>query len=84
MADQTYDNTNTGVLFKNDKGDNAKRPDYKGKVNVDGVEFRLSAWIKEKKDGSGKFMSLKVEPAEAAAPKAAPVSAEHEGDDIPF
>jgi len=33
-----YDNTNTGSLFKADKGDNEKRPDYRGSVNVDGVE----------------------------------------------
>jgi len=25
-----YDNNNRGVLFKNDKGDNDKRPDYRG------------------------------------------------------
>lgn len=59
-----YDNTNTGTLFKNDKGDNQKRPDYKGSVNVEGREYWLSAWIKEKRDGSGKFMSLKVEAKE--------------------
>ncbi len=29
-----YDNTNSGVLFKNDKKGNEKAPDYKGKVNV--------------------------------------------------
>ena len=58
---QQYDNTNTGALFKNDKGDNEKRPDYKGSVNIDGSDYWLSAWIKTKKDGSGKFMSLKAE-----------------------
>ena len=29
-----YDNNLSGVLFKNDKGDNEKRPDYKGSLNV--------------------------------------------------
>ena len=37
MAD--YDNTNTFVLFKNDKGSNPKRPDYAGTANVDGIGF---------------------------------------------
>ena len=62
---QQYDNTNSGALFKNDKEGNEKRPDYKGKIDITGTEYRLSAWIRTKKDGSGgKFMSLKAEPLE--------------------
>ena len=41
-----YDNTNTFTLFKNDKGDNPKRPDYTGKMNVDGIGFKISGWIR--------------------------------------
>jgi hypothetical protein len=68
----TYDNTNTGALHKNDKAGNEKRPDYKGSINVRGEEFWLSAWIREKRDGSGKFMSLKVEPKEQRQAPAPP------------
>jgi len=53
-----YNNTNTGVLFKNES-DNEKAPAYKGKINVNGKEYELAAWIKEGK--TGKFMSLKVQ-----------------------
>ena len=53
-----YDNTNRGVLFKNDRKESEKHPDYKGNINVGGVEFWLSAWIKE--GAKGKFMSLSV------------------------
>jgi len=53
-----YDNNNSGVLFKNDKKGNERSPDYTGKVNVEGKEMRLAAWIKEGK--AGKFMSLKL------------------------
>lgn len=78
-----YDNTNTGTLFRNDKGDNPKRPDYTGKADVDGTEYRLSAWIKEGK--SGKFMSIRFElPRDAAKPKAAAPAAAGLSDDIPF
>lgn len=57
-----FDNTNRGVLFKNDRKDSDKHPDYKGNINVDGREFWLSAWIKDGK--SGKFMSLSIQPKE--------------------
>lgn len=53
----TYDNTNTGAIFKNDKkADN--HPDYKGKINVKGEEFDIALWVKDGKNG--KFFSAKI------------------------
>jgi hypothetical protein len=88
MAD--YDNTNRGVLFKNDRKESEKHPDYKGNINVNGVEFWLSAWIKD--GAKGKFMSLSIQPKEAqqSAPKKPdPISSGRSlqsdmNDDIPF
>ena len=58
---------NSGTLFKNDKGDNPKRPDYRGDMLVEGTLYELSAWIKE--GNKGKFMSLSCKPKEAAPAK---------------
>lgn len=58
----TYDNTNRGVLFKNDDKRDDKDPAYRGSINIDGKEFWLDAWLqKAKKDGKT-FMSLRVKP----------------------
>lgn len=55
-----YDNTNRGVLFPNDKKGNEKRPDLTGDLNVDGVEYKLSAWKKSSKAGNN-FLSISVQ-----------------------
>lgn len=54
-----YSDENRGVLFRNDKKETEKHPDYTGKIDVNGKEFRLAAWIRESKAGT-KFMSLAV------------------------
>lgn len=53
-----YDNTNKGVLFKNERKQ-GKQPDYNGSINVDGVEKDIAAWLQKGKSGK-MFMSLKV------------------------
>lgn len=65
MAD--YEKDLKGVLFKNDKKETENHPDYKGNALVGGAEFWISAWINEKKDGTGKYMSLSFSPKEAKA-----------------
>lgn len=63
-----YSNENRGVLFKNDDKQSDKHPDYKGSINIDGVEYWLSSWIKTSKQGN-KFMSLSVQPKQQQAAK---------------
>jgi hypothetical protein len=76
-----YDNTNTFTLFVNDKGDNDKRPDRTGTLNVDGVEYYIDGWIKQGK--SGPFLSGKIKRKDqkVAAAKQPAVSPDA---DIPF
>ena len=82
-----YDKTNTGTLFKNDtEGKSENFPPYGGKINVNGVEYYVSAWVKEGKNG--KFFSLAIKPkGEQAKPRSSapsPPAEQFPDDDIPF
>lgn len=48
---------NSGALFKNDKKESEKQPDYRGECVVNGKELAVSAWIKTSAKGT-KYMSL--------------------------
>ena len=39
-----YDNTNTGASFKNTYKQKESQPDMTGKLDVEGVEYRMSGW----------------------------------------
>ena len=78
-----YNNENRGALWKNDRRDDEKFPHYKGSLNVEGVDFWISAWIKEGKDGT-KFMSLSVKNKNADVQPKKKVKQEEFEDDAPF
>lgn len=91
-----FDNTNKGVLFKNDKEGVEGRPDYKGKLDVNGEEMQIAGWIRKSKKGVS-FMSLSVhpepknthttrpEPNRAPTRQASPQPSQDDfDDDIPF
>jgi hypothetical protein len=62
-----YDNSNSFVLFKNDKDGVEARPDYTGTIELeDGNKLRLAAWVKESKTGN-KFLSGRVSEIQVAA-----------------
>lgn len=61
-----YDQTNSGALFKNDRKEKPTHPDYKGSINVDGVDYWVSSWLKQGQKGT--FMSLALTKKEEAAP----------------
>lgn len=53
----------SGALFKNDKGDNPARPDYRGDIMLGGVLYEISSWVKPlPSDASKRFMSLSGKP----------------------
>lgn len=83
MADQQYDNTNGGAIFKNDKKGNEKAPDYKGKINVDGKDKQIALWLRESKTGS-KFFSVKINELYVAAESTPAVAKSEDNSDLPF
>jgi uncharacterized protein (DUF736 family) len=80
-----YDDTNRGALFRNDKKESDRHPDYKGSLNVGGTEYWISAWLKEAKSGT-KYMSLAVTAKEAKAETETAPRPQGGGfdDDVPF
>ena len=53
-----YDNTNRGVLFKQEDKPKDNAPDYKGTFNRKGEDFKLAGWLKMSKSGKP-YLSLK-------------------------
>lgn len=54
-----YDNRNSGVLFRNKDKKTEKQPDYTGKLDCDGTEYRIAAWRRVPKGGGEPFLSIK-------------------------
>jgi hypothetical protein len=83
-----YDNTNRGVMFKNDRKEQATHADYRGTINVEGKDYWLNCWVKESKKDGRKFFSLSVKEKGVNAPPQIPQAAETGtpdfDDEVPF
>lgn len=80
-----FDKTNTGTLRKNTKKEQENHSDYKGSINVNGVDHWFDAWLKE--GPHGKFLSCKIgKPKENFKPKGDDEMPKNtiEDDSIPF
>lgn len=75
---------NSGSLFRNDRREKENHPTHKGSVMAGGVEYWLSAWVKEGQ--KGKFFSLALTPKEVQAGGGAPADAAQAtfDEDVPF
>lgn len=83
---------NSGALFKNDKKQTEKQPDYTGNAVVNGFPMRVSAWLKKSQKGTT-FMSLAFsEDQEKPKPMASDIDGKPSGtsaepddfSDVPF
>ena len=84
----SYDNTNRGAIWKNDKKQKDTHPDFTGSLNIDGVDYWVSAW-KRKPDASSSSpaLSFSVKPKEEnpqAKANGYQPQATNFNDDIPF
>ena len=85
----TYSNENRGQIWPNDKKDTDKHPDFKGSIDVEGVEYWVSAWKrKEGANPKAPSLSFSIKRKEAQQPASQPQPAASSGDDgfddIPF
>ena len=70
MQNQDQGRDGSGVLFTNDRRENERQPTHRGSITVAGVEYYLSGWIKEGRNG--KFLSLSVQPKTATTQQTEP------------
>ena len=80
-----YDNNNSGSLFRNERKETERHPDYTGSLKVDGVDYWVSGWIKTAgplaKNPGMKFLSIAVNPKEDTGDR---LAAPPIDEDIPF
>lgn len=78
---------NTGSLFPNKDKKTDNHPDRNGSVKIDGVEYWVSGWVKQDKNGNP-WLSLAFKRKDSVAAKPAPVqkaaSRRDIDDEIPF
>ena len=69
-----YDDELRGVLFPNTDKKSERHPDFSGKVQVEGTDYRIAAWKRNAKSDGRPFLSLSLsvdEPREIEDPEGA-------------
>jgi uncharacterized protein (DUF736 family) len=73
-----YDDTNRGVLFVQKDKKTEQHPDFTGKLDVEGKEYRIAGWKRVSKNGAN-FLSISIE--EPRQPEDAPATDSTDEDD---
>lgn len=76
---------NTFSAFVNDKNGNEKKPDWTGKINIDGKEKRVAIWKRTSANGT-EYLSgaISEAPPKAVEPAHEEPAKEALDDSIPF
>jgi hypothetical protein len=72
---------NSGILFRNDKKTRDTDRDYAGNATIAGVEYWISSWIKEGRNG--KFMTFSFKPKDESKTAASGARVDF-SDEVPF
>jgi hypothetical protein len=65
-GNKDFDNTNRGSLWENDKATSDRSPNWKGSINVDGVEYWLAMWEGKGRGERTPAFTLSVTPKDDA------------------
>ena len=80
-----YDNTNRGSIWKNEKKSTENHPDFTGSLNIEGVEYWVSAWRrKEGANPNAPALSFSVKRKEEIPQAPAKPADNSFEDDLPF
>jgi len=79
-----YDETDKGVLFPEREKKQERSPDYTGKINVNGKDFRLAGWIKSRGVISLAVSEFKDHAQPVNPPRAAAVPDDDLDSEIPW
>ena len=77
-----YDNTNRGSVWKNAKKETDNHPDFTGSLDVDGVQYWVSAW--KKKEGANPNAPALSFSIKLKEPKPAQDGGGDDDSEIPF
>lgn len=67
------DRDNSGTLGTNRRKEKDSHPSHNGQATIGGVEYWISGWVKDGRDGS-RFFSLAFKPKQASEHQGAPAN----------
>lgn len=71
---------NTGAIFKNERKQEDKHPDYRGQINVNGQVKDIALWMRKSEGGKPYFSVMLTEPYKAPVKDAS----DEPTDSLPF
>ena len=80
-----YDETNRGAIWKSKFTDNPKAPQYTGHLNVEGEDYKMSAWKTISDNSRAPVLNFQIQKvSEFEAAHAKKVQDLDENEDVPF